>query len=241
VPVVWLVTGGPKASGVPSFGVWTAPLSLAASPLSRRGFSLKTVARPIPCRGKETGSRAYNHRMFDTLQQLAATAFMERLTLWLNHVLAGEDAAVQRLRPHAGRSIRLQLAGWPSLLPAPPDVAFTITRAGLLEWRGADPPPAADLRVTVDASNPALMLAQGLTGRRPAVEVAGDALLAADVSWLMDNLRWDVQDDLARFVGPAAAHQLARVGSRVAGGLRDGVAAVAGLAGRGAAPEPSAR
>ena len=68
-------------------------------------------------------------RMFSALQQLAASAFMERLTLWLNHVIAGEDAAVQRLRPHAGRLVRLELSGWPTLLPPLPEISFGITPA----------------------------------------------------------------------------------------------------------------
>jgi ubiquinone biosynthesis protein UbiJ len=179
--------------------------------------------------------------MFDALQQLAASAFMQRLTLWLNHVLASESAAMQRLRPHAGRFIRLQMTGWPSLLPPLPELCFAITPAGLVEWCGADAPATPDLSLTIDASNPARTLAQGLTGQRPAVDVSGDAALATDVSWLMDNLRWDVQDDLARVIGQAPAHELARVGGMLAGGLRDAVGALAGLAGRmaGGPPEPA--
>src|SRR5207245_8402470 len=99
---------------------------------------------------------------------------------------------------------------WPSLLPQPPALSFAITRAGLLDWTGAGAPGESDLTLTVDASNPALMLAQGLGGQRPAVDVSGDSALAGDVSWLMDNLRWDVEDDLARFIGEAPAHELAR-------------------------------
>jgi ubiquinone biosynthesis protein UbiJ len=171
--------------------------------------------------------------MLDTLQQLAATAFVQRATLWLNHVLSGEEAAVQRLRPHAGRCIALQLDGWPPLLPVLPALHFVVTPAGLLEWMGGDQPlPDADLRLTVDASNPARSIVQGLAGERPAVEVSGDAVLAADVSWLMDNLRWDAQDDLARVIGAGPAHELARIGGKLAGGLRAAVSSLAGLAAR---------
>ena len=180
------------------------------------------------------GPGAYNYRMLDTFRQLASQAFMQRLTLWLNHVLAGEDVAMQRLRPHAGRCIRLQMNGWPSLLPPVPELSFTITPAGLLEWNGDAVPPTVDLLVNVDASNPALAVARGLSGERPSVEISGDAALATDVSWLMDNLRWDVQDDLARVIGDAPAHELSRIGQRVAAGLREAVAALAGLASRAA-------
>jgi len=170
--------------------------------------------------------------MLENLQQLAASAFMQRATLWLNHVLSSEEAAVQRLRPHAGRFIRLQMEGWPSLLPPLPELSFAITPAGLVEWCGGQAPAAVDLRLTIDASNPARTLAQGLAGQRPAVEVVGDAALATDVSWLMDNLRWDIQDDLARVIGEGPAHELARIGSKLATGLREAVATLAGLAAR---------
>ncbi len=173
-------------------------------------------------------------RMFSTLQQLAATAFMERLTLWLNHVIAGEDAAVQRLRPHAGRLVRIELSGWPALLPPLPELSFGITPAGLLEWNAIAPAAPPDLVVAVDASSPFQRVLEGLAGQRPPVTVSGDAALATDMSWLMDNLRWDVQDDLARVVGPGPAHELARIGSMLASGVRETVRTLAGLAaGRG--------
>jgi ubiquinone biosynthesis protein UbiJ len=170
--------------------------------------------------------------MLHTLQALVSTTLMERFTLALNHVLAAEPAAVQRLTPHAGRCIRVQLDGWPTLLPALPQLAFRVTPAGLVEWCDGTPAPDADLLVTMDASNPARMLAQGLAGQRPVVDVAGDARLATDVSWLMDNLRWDIQDDLARVVGPGAANELARFGRMFAGGLRDAVNTLSSLAAR---------
>jgi len=181
--------------------------------------------------------------MFDTLQQFAATAFLQRVTLWLNHVIAGEDAAVARLRPHAGRSILIHLTGWPSLLPQPPALSFSITRAGLLDWTGNEPSAEADLTLTVDASNPARMLAEGLAGQRPTVDVSGDSALASDVSWLMENVRWDVEDDLARFIGEAPAHELARFCSPVAQSVRSALAAIAGfVTGQGGASQnPPAR
>jgi ubiquinone biosynthesis protein UbiJ len=167
--------------------------------------------------------------MFSALQQLAASAFMERLTLWLNHVIAGEDAAVQRLRPHAGRRVRLDLSGWPAMLPPLPQLTFGITPAGLLEWRATAPVTAPDLVIEVDASSPVQRVLEGLAGQRPPVSVSGDAALATDMSWLMDNLRWDVQDDLARLVGPGPAHELARIGGTLAAGVRDTVRTLAGL------------
>jgi ubiquinone biosynthesis protein UbiJ len=55
------------------------------------------------------------------------------------------------------------------------------------------------------------------------VAIDGDAQLAGDVNWLMQNLRWDVAADLERFFGPVAAQQLHRLGSAVAHALRSAV------------------
>ena len=178
------------------------------------------------------GGRAYNPCMLHTLNTLAGTAVMERVTLLLNHVVSAEPAAVERLKGHVGRRMQLQFDGWPALLPRLPDAAFRVTPAGLLEWCGLVPAPDADLRVTVDCSNPALAMASALAGQPPKVEVAGDAAFAADLNWLFDNQRWDVQDDLARVVGVAPAREIARVAGGVASGLRALVQTVGSAAGR---------
>jgi ubiquinone biosynthesis accessory factor UbiJ len=175
------------------------------------------------------------------LPSLLAPAVMERVTLLLNHVLGSEPAAAARLRAHSGRCMRVQFAGWPSLLPAWPVLAFRVTPAALLEWCGTDTPAVIDLDVAIDASNPALALLQALGGERPRIDVTGDAAFAADVSWLFDNLRWDVQDDLARIVGQANAHEAARLGTAVAGAVRGAARTLGELAQRargGAAGQP---
>ncbi len=170
--------------------------------------------------------------MFAALHSLAQPAVMQRATLLINHVLASEPVAAQRLRAHTGRSILLQFEGWPGLLPPLPVMAFRITPAALLEWCGPDAPPDADLRVSIDASNPALAFVQALGGKRPRVDVAGDAALATDVNWLFANLRWDIQDDLARLVGDMPARELARLGAVIAEGLRAATGTLASLAQR---------
>lgn len=166
--------------------------------------------------------------MVQSLNSLLAPAVMERVTLVLNHVLGAESAATGRLRPHAGRRIEIVPAGWPSLLPPLPSCLFGVTPAGLLEWvpppaagaAGAAPAAAADLVLRVDASNPALLMARALAGETPPVDIEGDAALAGDVNWLMQNLRWDVASDLERAVGPGLTPPLLKLGKALAGGVR---------------------
>jgi ubiquinone biosynthesis accessory factor UbiJ len=178
--------------------------------------------------------------MLHALNAMAGGAAIERLTLLANHVLAAEPVATQRMRAHAGQCVRVQFDGWPSVLPALPATSFRVTPAGLIEWCGAEHRDEPDLRVAIDASNPALSMAQALTGTRPKVDVAGDAAFATDLNWLFDNLRWDVQDDLARIVGPAPAREIARVGGAVAAAMRVAARSVGGLVARGRGPAQAA-
>jgi ubiquinone biosynthesis protein UbiJ len=178
------------------------------------------------------------HRLHAPLETLVNPALAQRLTLLFNHVLNSEPVATERLRPYSGRQLRLELENWPSLLPAPPKLAWHITRAGLLDWVGAVDAPvgvtptdagAECLTVRVDASNPAALFARGLLGQMPAVQVEGDAQLAGDVNWLMQNLRWDVAADVDRLFGPALAQPLRQVGLAIAAGVRSAVAGAQGL------------
>jgi ubiquinone biosynthesis protein UbiJ len=178
--------------------------------------------------------------MLDAVKALAERSVMERLVLLGNHVIAAEPAAVERLRPHAGRTMQFELTGWPSLLPAVGPFAFRVTPAGLVEWLQDAASQTPDLRVAIEASNPALALTRIVAGERPAIAVSGDAALASDLDWLIDNLRWDLQDDLARIVGDAPARQLAKIGGWFASALREGAKTLRDLAARapGSAPAP---
>ncbi|HSW09110.1 hypothetical protein [Aquabacterium sp.] len=167
--------------------------------------------------------------MIDKLNALLAPALMERLTLVVNHVLASEPDAVARLLPHQGRTVRLLLESWPRLLPTPPVLAFRITPAGLVEWAADE--AGGDLLVRIDAGNPAALALRMLAGEQPAVAIEGDAQLATDIDWLLKNLRWDVAADLERLFGPAAAHELHRLGSWFAKGLRAAIERATALAG----------
>lgn len=170
--------------------------------------------------------------MLKSLHALLAPALAERLTLLLNHVLAAEAVATERLRPHAARVVSVKLEGWPSLLPPPPALAWRVTPAGLLEWCGDDTVAVPDLAVRVDASNPALLAARALAGEPASVQIDGDAQLAGDVNWLIENLRWDVTADLERLFGPLVAQQLQQLGRSAASGLRMALQGAARLAGR---------
>ena len=170
--------------------------------------------------------------MFEALKALAERSVMERFVLLLNHVISAEPQAMERLRAHAARTLRFEFEGWPSILPAPSPIVFRVTPPGLVEWIDAPGELVPDLRVAVDASNPALAFAKFIVGERPSMRVEGDAAFATDLNWLIENLRWDVQEDLSRLVGDAPAREIARFGNALAQAIREAAKALDGLARR---------
>ena len=176
---------------------------------------------------------AYNPCMLNAWNSLVAPALQDRLTLLLNHVISREPIAQERLRAHVGRTVLVTLANWPKLLPAAPSLAFQITPAALLERLDELAPTQAALRVQVDASNPAALALNLLSGKPADVEIQGDANLATDINWLVQNLRWDIEDDLAAVMGPMPAHQLGKLGRLVAQGMAKALSSVSGFGERG--------
>jgi ubiquinone biosynthesis protein UbiJ len=174
--------------------------------------------------------------MFEAMKALAERSVMERLVLLVNHVISAEPQAMERLRAHAARTLRFEFEGWPSLLPAPSPIVFVVTPPGLLEWIETPGDAPADLRVAIESSNPALAFAKLIVGERPALRVEGDAAFASDLNWLIENLRWDVQDDLARLVGDAPAREIARFGNALAKAIREAAKTLDGFARRASRP-----
>ncbi|AKJ27936.1 hypothetical protein [Caldimonas brevitalea] len=121
----------------------------------------------------------------------------------------------------------MSLQGVSPLLHWPEFLAFRITPAGLLEVVDAPAGTEGDLHLGIDLSQPGRLVESLLTGRRPSVSIRGDSQLATDVGWLMDNLRWDYEDDLARVVGPVVAHQAARVIRATSGAVRQALGTLA--------------
>ena len=133
-----------------------------------------------------------------------------RLVLFLNHVLMQEPAATELMARQSGQVARIQ---WRSFA-----LALQVTPAGLFDLapEGAE----AHLRLEVMQTSPLQLAQTALRGARPAVRIEGDVRLAADLQWLADNVRWDVEEDLARVIGDVPAHTLASMARRASQGLR---------------------
>lgn len=135
----------------------------------------------------------------------------QRAVLFLNHVLQQESAAQARLLRQQGRVARVE---WRAF-----SIDLIATPAGLLDLAPAAAKP--DLTLALAETSP-LAIARDLAGgERPKVTISGDVQLAAEVGWLIEHVRWDAEEDLARLIGDAPAHALAEGARRVAEGLRD--------------------
>lgn len=139
----------------------------------------------------------------------------QRMVLFLNHVLMQEKEAMDRLVRQKGRVARVQ---WRSY-----SMALEITPAGLLDLADASAMP--DLQLEVTDSSPLALAQAMLRGDKPAIRIEGDVQLAAEINWLVDNVQWDVEEDLARVIGDAPAHTVAQVARKAAQTLRQFVGA----------------
>lgn len=124
--------------------------------------------------------------------------FESPLAAALNHLLDTEPWARERLAPFAGEILELRASPLPRL-------RFGIAADGRL---GADL-PAVEPSLVVTIRPEALAAAvKGEDHLLRSIDVAGNARLAAEVMFLVRHLRWDVEEDVAKFVGDVTAHRL---------------------------------
>ncbi len=164
--------------------------------------------------GKITGNLKAPGWLVDEVQH--------RVVLFLNHVLMQEPEAQARLAKQKGRVVRAQWREFSLQLAATP--------AGL--WELA-PSATPDLLLTMTDTSPVDLARSAMQGARPAVRIEGDVQFAAEVNWLVDHVRWDVEEDLSRFIGDAPAHTLGNLGRSMADALRNFVSKLPGQQDKG--------
>lgn len=123
----------------------------------------------------------------------------------INHLLAGEDWARERLAPFAGRTARFEFGA----LTLP----LAIGADGLFVAGERDAP--ADVTITLPADAPLRVLTDRAS-LFTAAQLSGSAQLAENLGFVFRNLRWDVEADLAPLVGDIAAHRLVAAGGQLA-------------------------
>jgi ubiquinone biosynthesis protein UbiJ len=129
-----------------------------------------------------------------------------RIVLLLNHVLMQEPQAMERLVRQKGRIVLMQWRAFTFRL--------LVTPAGLFDV--AAPDAQADLLLVITQESLLSIAQELMQGGKPSVRIEGDVQLAAEVSWLIDHVRWDLEEDLARILGDAPAHAVVQLARTVA-------------------------
>ncbi len=144
--------------------------------------------------------------------------FESPLAAALNRLLQSEPWARERLLPFASETLELRA-------PPLPTLRFTIAADGRL----GTALPAAEPSLVVTIRPEALAAAvKGEDHLLRSIDVAGNAKLASEVMFLVRHLRWDFEEDLAKFVGDAAAHRLAGLARNAAAWHADAAQRIAG-------------
>jgi len=124
----------------------------------------------------------------------------------LNHLLRAEPWARERLAPFAAETVELRA-------PALPPLRFVIAADGTLAAAAG----SGDCSLVLTLRSEALpAAARGEDHLLRAVDVAGNARLAAEVMFLTRHLRWDIEEDLSKIIGDPAAHRLVGLAKEVA-------------------------
>lgn len=120
----------------------------------------------------------------------------------LNRLLAREPWACERLAPHAGKSVRLALDQR--------HITLAIQSGGRLQ--PCDPAIVPDVSVRLPAGQlgrlPEALRRKDAAALTALLHLEGDAGLAQVVSGLAQDLRWDVEHELAERFGDIAALRL---------------------------------
>jgi ubiquinone biosynthesis protein UbiJ len=166
------------------------------------------MASPFPA--------SFFDQLFDRVGQVLQPPpwLVEELQRWLvltlNHVLQQEQEAQARLKRQSGRVVE---ARWRVFT-----VRLQATPAGLLDLAPADQQP--DLLLTVTEESPFALATGAIRGEKPGIRIEGDVQLAAEVQWLVDHVRWDIEEDLSRLLGDAPAHAIGQVLRRMGEAVR---------------------
>jgi ubiquinone biosynthesis protein UbiJ len=147
----------------------------------------------------------------------AVNEAQRRVVLLLNHMLMQESEAMARL---ARQKNQVMLVQWRAF-----NFKLVATPAGLLDL--ATPESTPDLTMTMTDESPLALAQTALRGDKPSVRIEGDVQLAAEVNWLTDHVRWDMEEDLARVMGDVPAHTLGQMARAMTSTLREFIAKAA--------------
>jgi ubiquinone biosynthesis protein UbiJ len=119
----------------------------------------------------------------------------------VNHLLARETWARERLAPYAGKTARLACAPVVLTLVVQPD--------GYIGALGETDAQQCDVSVSVPSDALPAFVQGGQAAVMKHVRIEGDAEFATAIAKLAEHLRWEPEEDLARLIGDAPAWRVA--------------------------------
>ncbi len=123
--------------------------------------------------------------------------FARLLPAALNHLIQAESWAQERLRPYAGSHALIQ-AG-------PFDLHLQVDGDGLFVAGSGEHAPAVTISLPLDTP---LRFMSDRKSVFQAARLSGSADFAETLAFVFRNLRWDIEADLARYVGDIPARRL---------------------------------
>lgn len=136
----------------------------------------------------------------------------------LNHLLHQNSWALESLHPYAGKTIRISIPPLQSTL--------TIDASGTCTTATKEAAIDAEIRLSTGAALRMLVQPEAAMGL---ATLDGDMAFASTFGKVLQNLRWDAEEDLSRIVGDIPAHQLAQTGAYIRQEIGRQAASVAGM------------
>ena len=144
---------------------------------------------------------------------------MVDLSAFINHVLGQHPQARDRLRAHAGKTVRIDAR--------PIFLVLGVTDTG--EVQAASLAGDADVSFRISATQIPLMLADP-EGALKKVHLTGDAQFAQVIAGLLRDVRWDAEEDLSRVIGDVPAYRAMQAARTFAAWGRDASQRLSGSA-----------
>ncbi len=126
---------------------------------------------------------------------------------FINHVLRQQPWARERLRPHAGRTVRVSAVPFDFTLAIGPEGLVQAADSEVSVESGSHQGSQADVVLQIRLANLPLFALDPERATKD-VRIEGDAEFAHTLSTLARELRWDAEEDLSRVTGDIAAHRL---------------------------------
>ena len=119
-------------------------------------------------------------------------------TKLINHLLNQNDWMQTKLKPYLGMVIELEIDTL--------SLKFTVNNEGQLIVNDTENPPDAHIQMTIKS------LIQLITQKKKnGITVKGNLDLANEFSKVIENIEWEMEEDLSRFIGDIPAAEITKI------------------------------